>query len=321
MIRHAVRRRLWSAIIVVIGLAAIVAFADVRQLAERLSGFGWSAFAAALALAMANYAIRFVRWQIYLRRRAVAVPPVTSALVFGAGLSLSITPAKVGELLKSYLLRELHEIPVTRTAPVVVAERVTDVLALLVLAIAGGAVYGMQTGLVFAASALVGGGLVLLAWPTPGRALIDLATRPRVARRMRAPLHDMYDGLAALCHPRSLTVATALALPAWGCECIGFALIVNAFPGAHVDLGLAMAIYASTTIAGALSFLPGGLGVTEGAMTVLLVKSAAHIDQATALDATLLTRLATLWFAVLLGLVLLAMARARIARLRPASPP
>ena len=75
-----------------------------------------------------------------------------------------------------------------------------------------------------------------------------------------------------------------------------------------------MVIYAATTIAGALSFLPGGLGVTEGAMTLLLVRSAAQIDQATALDATLLTRLATLWFAVALGLGFLAVARARIAR-------
>src|SRR5678809_962969 len=99
-----------------------------------------------------------------------------------------------------------------------------------------------------------------------------------------------------------LALATALAVPAWGCECVGFAAIVNAFPGAHVDLGLAIVIYASTTIAGALSFLPGGLGVTEGGMILLLVEGASGLDRATALDATLLTRLATLWFAVLIGL-------------------
>lgn len=52
----------------------------------------------------------------------------------------------------------------------------------------------------------------------------------------------------------------------------------------------------------------------EGAMTVLLVQSATRIDRATAIDATLLTRLATLWFAVALGLVLLAVARSLIAR-------
>ena len=88
---------------------------DVRQLGDRLAGFEWWAFVAALGLALANYVIRFVRWQMYLRYAAASRCPLgSSALVFGAGLSLSITPAKLGELVKSYLLRELHDVPAPR---------------------------------------------------------------------------------------------------------------------------------------------------------------------------------------------------------------
>ncbi len=315
MVPEDVRRWIWLAIIAVIGVAAIVMAGDVRELGDRMSGFAWSAFVLCLALALANYAIRFLRWQMYLRHQRVEVPVGSSALVFGSGLSLSITPAKLGELVKSYLLRELHGSPPTATAPIVIAERVTDLIALLVLAVIGVAAYGVETTLVIAAVALVVFGLVLLAWPRPTRALIELVTRPQMTRRFRKPLHEMYGGLVGLCRPKLLIGATLIALPAWAAECIGFAGIVNAFPGAQVDLGLAMVIYAATTIAGALSFLPGGLGVTEGAMTLLLVQGAAKLDRAAAIDATLLTRLATLWFAVLLGLGCLAIARRRIARL------
>jgi len=310
------RRWLFVVIIAVIGIAAIVMVGDVEELGARLDGFSWWAFVACLGLALLNYAIRFVRWQLYLRHQRAHVPLASSALVFGAGLSLSITPAKLGELVKSYLLREMHGTPATATAPIVVAERVTDLIALLLLAVVGVAVYGVETTLVIVAAAVVGAGLVLLAWPRPTRVLIDLFTRPRFAQRFRAPMHEMYGGLAALCRPKLLVGATLIAVPAWGAECVGFAGIVNAFPGAQVDLGLAIVIYAATTIAGALSFLPGGLGVTEASMTILLVEGAARLDRAAAVDATLLTRLATLWFAVLLGLVCLAFARARIARLR-----
>ena len=303
---------IWIAIGVVIGVAAMVTLGDVRQLSERLGSFQWPAFGAALGLALANYVIRFLRWELYLRRQAVQVPHGSSALVFGAGLSLSITPGKVGELVKSYLLRALHDVPATRTAPIVVAERVTDVIALLVLAVAGGAAYGIAATGVLLAAGMIAGGLVLLAWPRPTRALIDLVTYPALVRRFRAPLHTMYDGLAALCRPAPLAAATALTLPAWTCECIGFALIVCAFPGAHIDLGLAVVIYAATTMAGALSILPGGLGVTEGAMTLWLVHSTASLDGPTALAAALLTRLATLWFAVVLGIICLAIARRRV---------
>lgn len=308
------RRWLWIAIAAAIAIAAFAMLGDVGKLGERLGGFGWWAFGAALGLALANYAIRFLRWQLYLRHQGVRVPVGSSAMVFGAGLSLSITPAKLGELVKSYLLKELHDVPATLTAPVVVAERVTDLIALLVLAVIGVGAYGMGTTIVAIAGVAIATGLVLLAWPRPTRALIDLVTRPAALRRLREPLQQMYTGLASLCRPTVLVPATLIAIPAWACECVGFALIVNAFPGAHVDLGLAMVIYAATTIAGALSFLPGGLGVTEGAMTAMLVTAATGVDKALAFDATLLTRLATLWFAVGIGLVLLAVARARIAK-------
>jgi glycosyltransferase 2 family protein len=67
--------------------------------------------------------------------------------------------------------------------------------------------------------------------------------------------------------------------------------------------------------------LPGGLGVTEGAMTVMLVLGSARLDRSVAVDATLLTRLATLWFAVLLGLGCLVVARRRVrARGRSLAP-
>jgi uncharacterized protein (TIRG00374 family) len=315
VLRNVVARRwLWLLIAVVIGLAALSMIGDVRHLGDRLAGFQWWAFAAAIGLALANYAMRFVRWQFYLSRQDVRVPVVSSVLVFGAGLSLSITPAKLGEIVKSYLLREMHDVPAPRTAPVVVAERVSDLVALLVLAIIGVAAYGVDPTLVAIAGALIAFGLVLLAWPAPTRALIDLVTRPNKLQRLRAPLHETFDGLAALCRPARLVVATLISVPAWACECVGFALVCDAFPGTHVALGLAIVIYAGTTIAGALSFLPGGLGVTEGAMTLALVEGAGHLDRSTAVAATLLTRLATLWFAVALGVVFLALARARIAR-------
>ena len=321
MIRSGVARRwLWLLIAAVIAVAALSMIGDVRHLGDRLAGFAWPAFAAGLALALANYAMGFVRWQLYLARQDVRVPVASSAIVFGAGLSLSITPAKLGELVKSYLLREMHDVPAPLTAPIVVAERVTDLIALLLLAVIGVAAYGVDPTLVALAGGLIGLGLVLLAWPRPTRALIDLVTGPAKLRRLRAPLHETFANLRALCRPGPLVIATAIAVPAWACECVGFAVICNAFPGVHVELGLAMVIYAGTTIAGALSFLPGGLGVTEGAMTLALVEGAAHLDRATAVAATLLTRLATLWFAVVIGIGFLALARRRIAARRSIPP-
>jgi len=296
-------------------IAAVVVFAlvsiasDVREVGDRLGGFGWWAFGVALLLAVGNYILRFVRWHLLLRTRSIAVPTGDSALVFVAGFALAITPGKVGELVKSYLLRSMHGVPVARSAPVVIAERVADLLALLLLAVAGVALYGVAIELVIGAGAVIGLGLLVLAWPALAHRLGELATRPRRLARFRPRVRELVDGLTALSRPTTLAWSTALSAAAWLCECVGFALIVGAFPGTSVPLGLAMLIYAATTIAGALSFLPGGLGVTEGAMALMLVQGSHGVDSATAAAATILTRLATLWFAVGLGVVAMSVVR------------
>jgi uncharacterized protein (TIRG00374 family) len=299
-------------LVTVAGVAVFAGFsiyADLGELGDRLGGFWWPAFGAALALALANYAIRFVRWELYLRNRDLAVPRRSSALVFVSGFALSVTPGKVGELIKCYLLRSEHGIPIARTAPIVVAERVSDLLALIVLGIAGVAIYGVATTMVIIGGACVAVGLIVLASPRLSHGLIALVCKPKRLRRLEPRLLTFYDGLAALVHPLTLTWSTALGVAAWFCECLGFALIIAAFPGTDVPIGLASLIYATTTIAGALSFLPGGLLVTEATMTLFLVQSSGGVDHPTAVAATILTRLATLWFAVVIGLIAMAVFR------------
>lgn len=284
-------------------------YADVRELGARLGGFGWWAFAAALGLAGFNYAVRLSRWSLYLAVCDIRVPFRISALTFFSGFALAVTPGKLGELIKSYLLRESSGVPMTRTVPIVIAERVADLVALLVLAVIGVALYGVAQEMALAGAAVIGAGLVVLSWPRLARGSIRLVTWPRALRGMAPKLLEMYDGLALLVRPRPLAWSTGLAVVAWLAECLGFALILSAFPGVDVPVGLATLIYAVTTVAGALSFLPGGLLVTEATMTLLLVQSAHGMDQPTAVAATILTRLATLWFAVLIGLLALAVLR------------
>ena len=281
-------------------------YADINALQTKLAGFQWWAFAAALGLALINYAVRFVRWHLYLRISDIAVPLRISALTFLSGFALSVTPGKIGELVKSYLLRTTCNVSVARSAPIVVAERFTDLIALLILSLIGVAAYGVAQSMVLAGAAVVAVPLVFVSWPRCARAAIRAMTIGPL-QRFRDRLLVMYDGLAGLLRPKHLSWASALSVIAWLAECVGFALIVMAFPGAEVPVGLAVLIYATTTVAGALSFLPGGLLVTEASMTGFLHYYG--LDTATAVAATILTRLATLWFAVLIGLVALGLFR------------
>ena len=311
----ALLRRLWIplalGVLVVLGLALS---ADPRALWRSLRGFDLRLLLPVLALSLLNYALRFVRWEVYLRRLGVALPRGESLAVFLAGFLFSVTPGKAGELGKAWLVRELGGGPALRIVPAVIAERVTDLFGVLLLIAGGALALPAGAGGPALAALLLGvaaAGLLLLAW----RRGADLFFR--ALRRLRLPgprvphLTEIYDSLRGLMSPRLLALSVVLAVIAWGAEGVGFYLVVREY-APKAGLLLSLFNYTGSTVVGSLSMLPGGLGAAEGAMAALL--HAQGLDSADAGSATLVIRGATLWFAVLLGLAALPFLARRLRR-------
>ena len=290
---------------VVVGVAVYVGFsiwADVGRVGEALRAFRWSFLLYACLLAATNYAVRFLRWQFYLRKVGVTnVSARDSLQVFLAGFALTVTPGKLGEAVKAVLLRASHNIPMSKTAPIVIAERITDLVALLLLAMVGVFSYDVDPRFLIAGAVLVVAGLVVVSVDPVAKAAIRVAGRLPVLRKFAHRFDDFHAHTAILIAPVPLLLASGLAAISWFFECLAFYVVVHGFPGADITLQGATFVYAAMTVAGALSFLPGGLGVTEAGMLALLVKKFAMARGAAA-AATFVTRAATLWFAVALGL-------------------
>src|SRR5712691_576210 len=103
-------------------MVAIALYADAPRMLRALASFRWEYLPLILGLTLFNYFWRFVKWQYYLRRLEVQISRWRSLLIFVSGLSMAITPGKVGELLKSYLLKRETGVAISRTAPIIVAE-------------------------------------------------------------------------------------------------------------------------------------------------------------------------------------------------------
>jgi uncharacterized protein (TIRG00374 family) len=314
---------------VILGVAAGVAvyvgfsiWADVRSVGRALVDFRWSIAVGALGLAFLNYLVRFGRWHYYLKVLGLAVPAGHSFLVFLGGFSLTVTPGKLGEVVKALLLRESHGIAAARTAPIVVAERLTDLIALLLLACVGIFTFKADPGfLIIGAGIIVAGLVVISVEPVAVFCLRVFAKIPGL-RKVAPKLDEAYRTTAALLRPAPLVLAVALATMSWFFECAAFWAVVHGFAGASVDIQAATFIYASMTVAGALSFLPGGLGVTEAGMLAMLGELATGCGRSVAAAATFVTRLCTLWFAVIVGIaaLLLFAKRTKIAVELPENP-
>lgn len=309
----------WRGILVAMGLGFVVyvgmgLLADLQRVRDALASFAlWTLFAG-LALAFANYLIRFVKWQYYLRLLGISVPHGPSLRIFLAGLVMSVTPAKVGEVLRSVLLKEAEGVPVERTAPIVVADRLSDMLALLILMAAGAGVFRQGWAVLAAGLCLCLLVVVAVQFPKVGVWLVGLSRRLPLVRRVSDKLGDAYQALREVGSVRVLILPVVVSVAAWSCECFAFYLIANAFPGAEVSLFTATFVYALATVAGAVAMLPGGLGATEASMAGLLLALSTGLGPGESAAATALVRAATLWFAVLVGLVALLIHRAAMRR-------
>lgn len=301
--------------LVVYGLLAL--WADLDGLARALRQLPLARVAEALGLASLGYLARFVRWERYRLRLGVRLGRGTSLLIFLSGFAGTVSPGKLGEALKSWLVREVDGSPLSRTAPIVLAERITDLLALLILIAIGGLGSHPEFAWMFWATLGVCAALIVpLAWPALAkRCMAPISVLPGAAK-LTPRMDRALDSTAVLMAPKELPLAILPALAAWGLEALAFQRLASPFFAAGPDYPFALFAFCLPLVAGAVAiFTPGGLGVTEGLMATLLVERltlgglASGVAGGAAAAITMVTRLCTLWFALGVGLVALMLFR------------
>lgn len=289
--------------------AVIFLWLNWSDVAETMRGFNWLLFPACLVLAFGNYLVRFTKWHYYVRLLDIPLPSRLSYSIFLSGLMMSATPGKFGEVFKSYLVKETVNTSISRSAPIVVAERLTDLIALVVMALLGIWLTESFRWVLWVALGAIVLGLAFISYRPLALATLGLLSRLPILNKRSEQLYTAYESLAVLIAPRPLLWATAISVVSWFFECAAFCLVMYGL-GAPVDILLATFIYALATIVGALSMLPGGIGGLELCMVVLLTE-VAGVPEGAAGAGTFIIRICTLWFAVGVGIVVLLLNRSR----------
>ncbi len=299
------RAVLASVVVAALGYLAFSLWGGWQEVWNGAGSVGWGGAVTLLALSCLNYGLRFIRWQLFLRVLGSPQPWRPSLAIYLAGFALTTTPGKVGEAVRSLFLKQ-RSVALDESVAAFVSERLSDLLAVALLCSFGWNVYPpIRPLLVIGIGTLVGLLLLISRETLLARARSALAVNASresaFARALDALLRLLQN--ARRCHtPRVLLVASALSLLAWSAEAFAFWLLLY-WLGAGTSPGFAVFTYAAGMLAGALSFMPGGLGGTEAAMMALL--RANGLARATAITATLFIRVTTLWFAVAIGIPIL----------------
>jgi glycosyltransferase 2 family protein len=305
--------------LVVVAVMSILA--DFTKMLEVLRRFEWWLLPIILLFTLFNYALRFFKWDVYLRLiGATRVAKKDSLMIFLSGMAMAMTPGKVGEVLKSYLLRQVRGTPIAASAPIVMAERLTDGLAMLVLASAGLVLFDYGRPVLVAIALFVAVFLFVFQNRALANRLLAMGERlPFLASRIHH-FHAFYESSYELFRLPNLLFGVVIGVVSWSGEVAAFVLVLMGLgiPFSIQLVILCAFILSASTLIGSVTLLPGGLGTTDASITGMLLflvpvaMPGQAISRDTAIAATLLIRFATLWFGVGIGLIALTITQRRL---------
>jgi len=261
----------------------------------------------AVLLSFFNYVFRFLKWQIFTQSLELEIPVKKNFQIFLAGLSLSITPAKVGEAIRAFLLKKTISSDLSKGLASTFSERLIDLLAVTFLALIGILILGtQQTVSYMPILILILLGIlfcVLVFIFDPLYSFFSIVFRVKHWSTIGTKIDKFRTDVYVTFQYKSFLSALCLGILGWTCEGLGFFLLAQNL-GVSIGFATAVFIYATSSLLGALSFLPGGLGAVEVSMELFLANLLViSIPLAGAL--IIVTRLTTLWFGVALGVVVL----------------
>jgi len=209
-----------------------------------------------------------------------------------------VTPGKAGEVWKAWFLRDLRDVPVSQTASVVGAERVTDLIALSAFAFLGLLIYQRSSIVLIGVILLFLLSIGLLQWRTFCLRVLGWLETVPIVGSYAAELEEFYESTYTLFQVRPLGIAFLISLIAWSLEGVALWVVLSGF-NPEATLLAALFVFGLGSVVGAASLLPGGLAAAEASMVGLLV--VLGYTQTIAVSATVIIRVGTLWYGAILG--------------------
>ena len=291
-------------IIAVVGLyAAFFIASDISTISDKIFSFKIEFLPIIISLVTCSWFVLLARWHLLLRNAKIFIPVKDSFLILTSGFALTIIPGKVGELVKSQLLKTKFGIARSKTVPIVILEQFYSAIGIVTLSFFG--IWYFELGvyvLGFFTAALVFV-FVLLSSRKAFNKIVTLLERRKFTSKLVEPLSSSYDGIKNGIKGPITLYASGLSILFWLIEAISIYFILLAFGVEVIEFLTVISTYTTSIMLGILSFLPMGVGVVEGSLASFF--SLQGIEVSLSLTLVVIIRLFTRWYSVVAGFVAL----------------
>ena len=291
-------------VIAVIGLyAAFLIASDINTISSKISDFKIEIIPIILLLVTSGWLTLFFRWHLLLRNAKIFIPVKDSFLILASGFALTIIPGKVGELVKSQLLKTKFGIARSKTIPIVILEQFYIAIGIAVLSFLG--VWYFELGVYvfgFFAAVLVFV-FILLSSRKAFNKIVSLCEKRKFTSKFVEPLSSSYDAIKNGIRGPITIYASGLSILFWLIEAMSVYFVLLAFGVETIGFLTIISTYTTSIMLGILSFLPIGVGVVEGTLASFFAMHG--IDVSLALTIVIVIRVFTRWFGVSFGFIAL----------------
>ena len=296
-------RIIWIVIASVGLYGVILFFSDFNIISKQISNFKYELLPLILLLVSISWTPLLVRWQILLKKNNINIPIKKSFLLFLSGMSMSITPGHVGELIKSQLIKTIYNIPRTKTAPIIFVEKFYDLTGAIIASIIGIIILGMDISIILILVSILIVIIFLVYYRPIFEFILKRVTKTKFFSKYSENISDSYEIVRNSTTPQISSISFGLSILYWIIISIAVHFILLSFGIDSINILKTISIYSSSVVIGAISFIPGGLGITEGSLIGLF--SLEGIDISLALILSVMIRILTMWYSVSIGFICL----------------
>jgi glycosyltransferase 2 family protein len=283
--------------------ATFLIVSDLNKLSENIVDFKIEFLPLILSLVSAGWVALYFRWILLLKNLKYSLPHKENFPIFLSGFALSVTPGKVGELLKSQLLKEKFDLPIKISAPVILIERFYNAIGIIIISIFGILVFDFSGIIILITTCL----LILIFFILRSERLfhifIQKISKISFLSKFSNSFMNSYDVIKESTRPKIFIISSILSAIYWIFESIAVYFILKSFGIDLLSIIDVIPTYATSIILGVASFIPAGLGVSESTLIGLL--SLQGLTISTAVSLTIFIRLLTLWYSVFIGFIAL----------------
>ena len=296
--------RLILVLVAVVGIYAVFLFvSDFNIVSEKISNFKINYLPLILLLVSASWIPLFIKWHFLLKNSEIDIPLTKNISVFLSGTAFEITPGQIGILMKSQILKTSSNIPRTKTAPIVLVEKVYDLIGAILAAIIGIIILGMDLYLITIAILILAIIFFFMYYRPASELFFKRITKTKFFSKYIENISESYEIVQKSTNVKVATICILLAVTYWFIISAAAYYTLIGFDINILDYLQVLAIYTTSTLLGAISFIPGGIGITEGTLTGLFTLEG--IDVSTALILSVVIRILTLWYSVCVGFIAL----------------